>query len=174
MSRPKTGKAYEVLNCRVPPGLVDRLSDYAKLHNQRVRDVVAAALLAYLDGTPVAPLETGEAQMVRQAQQRIAEGLKMLGTVAQTPRRAPTRPPAVSVTPPSDNHGVDVTPQPDGTPAYDTTKYYLGKLCPGEHDWHGTGQTLKKRKGNKCRLCENAGKKTRRQAARQALEASSA
>jgi hypothetical protein len=57
-------------------------------------------------------------------------------------------------------------------PAFDQKKYYLGKLCPGGHDWNGTGQTLKERRGNKCRLCENAGKTARRLAKRQALTAS--
>ena len=57
MPRPKTGKAYEVLNCRVPPGLIARINAHAELYSQRVRDVVAEALLAYLDGTQVAPSE---------------------------------------------------------------------------------------------------------------------
>ena len=163
MPRPKSGKAFEVLNCRVPPGLITRLSAHAELHSQRVRDVVAEALLAYLDGTHVAPVETHAAQVVRQAQKHIADGLKLLGTVVQAPRRAPAGTPAASVTPQPDTNGVDVTPQPDGTTAYDIEKYYLGKLCPGAHDWNGTGQTLKEKKGNKCRLCENAGKKKRRE-----------
>ena len=98
MPRPKTGKAYEVLNCRVPPGLIARINAHAKLHSQRVRDVVAESLLAYLDGTQVAPLETPAAQVVRQAQQRLSEVVKLLGSV-QAPRRAPAGPPAASVTP---------------------------------------------------------------------------
>jgi hypothetical protein len=151
MPRPKTGKAYEVLNCRVPPGLIARINAHAELHSQRVRDVVAAALLAYLDGTQVAPLETGAAHVVRQAQQRLSEAVKLLGAV-QAPRRATAGPPAASV-----------TPQPDGTPAYDTTKFYLGKLCPRAHDWNGTGKTLRRIKGNKCDACENEGKKKRRE-----------
>ena len=162
MPRPKTGKAYEVLNCRVPPGLIARINAHAELYSQRVRDVVAEALLAYLDGTQVAPLETPAAQVVRQAQQRLSEVVKLLGSI-QTPRRAPAGPPAASV-----------TPQPDGTPAYDTEKFYLGKLCPGGHDWHGTGQTKRRITNNRCDECENEGKKARCRAKRQALEAPSA
>jgi hypothetical protein len=150
MPRPKTGKAYEVLNCRVPPGIIARINAHAELHSQRVRDVVAEALLAYLDGTHVAPLETPAAQVVRQAQQRLSEVVRLLGTV-QAPRHAPAGPPAVSV-----------TPQPDGTPAYDPERFYLGKLCPRAHDWNGTGKTLRRIKGNKCDPCENEGKKKRR------------
>ena len=164
MPRPKTGKAYEVLNCRVPPGLIARINAHAELHSQRVRDVVAEALLAYLDGTQVAPLETPAAHVVRQAQQRLSEVVRLLGTV-QAPRRAPAGSPATRVTPQT---------EPDGTPAYDPEKYYLGKLCPQGHDWNGMGQTLKRKKGNKCDACERAGKKARRQATRQALEAPSA
>jgi hypothetical protein len=154
MPRPKTGKAYEVLNCRVPPGIIARINAHAELHSQRVRDVVAEALLAYLDGTQVAPLETGAAQVVRQAQQRLSEAVKLLGTV-QAPRRAPAGPPAASV-----------TTQPDGTPAYDTTKFYLGKLCPRGHDWHGTGKTLRRKPKGRCDFCHNEDRKEGRAAKR--------
>ena len=55
----------------------------------------------------------------------------------------------------------------EGT-AYDPTKFYLGTLCPKGHDWGGTGQSLLRKHNQRCRACENAGKKARRQATRQA------
>ena len=171
MPRVKTGKAYEVLNCRVPPGLTARISAHAELYNQRVGDVVAAALQAYFDETHVAPLETPAAQVVRKAQQHIADGLKLLGNVVQVARRASAGTATVSMTPQSDTNGVDVTPQPNGTPAYDITKSKLGKLCPGAHQWGNTGKTLLTINGSKCLLCEKERRARLRQAKRQAPEA---
>lgn len=166
MPRPKTRNAYETLNCRVPPGMVARISDYADLHSMKVRDVVAQFIDAGLKGTHVAPVETPAAQVIRQAQKHLSDAVKLLGTV-HAPRRASAGTPAASVTPQSDTNGVDVTLYPDGTPAYDTTKFKLGKLCPRGHDyWNGTRQppqTLRSINGSKCPLCENEGKKKRRE-----------
>ena len=140
MPRPKTRNAYETLNCRVPPGMVARISDYAELHSMKVRDVVARFIETGLAGTPVAPLETDAAQMVRQAQKHLSDAVKLLGTAIHAPRRASAGTPAASVALQADNNSVDVTPQPDGAPAYDTTKSKLGKLCPGAHQWATQGK----------------------------------
>ena len=51
---------------------------------------------------------------------------------------------------------------------FDTTRYYLGKLCPKGHDFQGTGQSLLRKHNQHCRACENEGKRARRQARRQA------
>ena len=51
---------------------------------------------------------------------------------------------------------------------FDTTRYYLGKLCPKGHDYHGTGQSLLRKHNQHCRECENEGKRAARQAKRQA------
>ena len=57
---------------------------------------------------------------------------------------------------------------PAAVPPYDTSKYRLGKLCPKGHDYHGTGQSLLRKHNQRCRECENEGKRARRQARRQA------
>jgi hypothetical protein len=54
-------------------------------------------------------------------------------------------------------------------PAFDTTRYYLGKLCPKGHEFDGTGMSLLRKHNQSCRECENERKKARRQAQRQAL-----
>ena len=60
-------------------------------------------------------------------------------------------------------------------PPYDTSKYRLGRLCPRGHDYHGTGQSLRKNnKSGGCRACDVEQKREKRQAKRQALEAPSA
>jgi hypothetical protein len=56
--------------------------------------------------------------------------------------------------------------------AYDTTRYRLGKLCPRNHDYHGTGQSLRmNNKSGGCRACDVEQKRERRQAKRQEVSA---
>jgi hypothetical protein len=47
-------------------------------------------------------------------------------------------------------------------PPYDTTRYYLGKLCPARHEYDGSGQSLLRRHNQRCRECERLGKRAAR------------
>ena len=58
----------------------------------------------------------------------------------------------------------DMRQTQNDTPAYDTTKYVLGKLCPRKHDYQGTGKTLLRLPKRRCHQCENAKKRGKRQA----------
>ena len=49
-------------------------------------------------------------------------------------------------------------------PTYDTSKHYLGKLCPRHHDYHGTGQSLLRKTNHLCLACDRERAKERRQA----------
>lgn len=42
----------------------------------------------------------------------------------------------------------------------DCDKYYLSFLCKGEHDWNGTGYTLRERKNRECPLCHGKRRST--------------
>ena len=53
-------------------------------------------------------------------------------------------------------------------PAYDTSKHYLGKLCPRGHDYKGTGQSLLRKTNHLCLACDRERAKERRQAQRTA------
>src|SRR5262249_11809971 len=53
-------------------------------------------------------------------------------------------------------------------PAYDTSKHYLGKLCPRRHDYHGTGKSLLRQTNHLCLACDRERTKERRQAKRSA------
>ena len=67
---------------------------------------------------------------------------------AQAPRRGETRfaPPRAETE--------DVTKQPAKTGAdYDTTRFYLGKLCPRAHTYRDTGQTLRRQRKGDCVQC---------------------
>ena len=52
------------------------------------------------------------------------------------------------------------------TPAYDTSKHYLGKLCPHRHDYHGTGKSLLRQTNHLCLACDRERAQERRQAQR--------
>jgi hypothetical protein len=52
-------------------------------------------------------------------------------------------------------------------PSFDTTRYYLGKLCPKRHEWGGTGMSLLRKHKQSCRDCDNESKRAQRQAKRQ-------
>jgi hypothetical protein len=51
---------------------------------------------------------------------------------------------------------------------YDTSKHYLGKLCPRRHDYNGTGQSLLRKTNHLCLACDAERAKERRQAKRSA------
>jgi hypothetical protein len=56
-------------------------------------------------------------------------------------------------------------------PTYDTSKHYLGKLCPRKHDYHGTGQSLLRKTNHLCLACDRERAKERRQAKQQGAQA---
>jgi hypothetical protein len=55
-------------------------------------------------------------------------------------------------------------------PAFDTTKYVLGKLCPRGHDYYGTGQSLRRLPRAVCLQCDAEWARERRQTKRQATQ----
>jgi hypothetical protein len=67
----------------------------------------------------------------------------------------------------SDKAMAEGTSRQTGIPLYDATRYYLGRLCPRQHDYHGSGQSLLRRHNQRCRECERLGKRAAREAKRQ-------
>jgi hypothetical protein len=61
--------------------------------------------------------------------------------------------------------------QTAAVPAYDPSKYRLGKLCPRQHDYHGTGQSLLRRNNQRCRECDRLGKRAARARRQQKVSA---
>jgi len=58
---------------------------------------------------------------------------------------------------------IEIVPdQSDTVPAYDTSKFYLGTLCPKGHNFGGTGQSLRRQHNMSCRECENESKREKR------------
>lgn len=95
-------------------------------------------------------IRAGRLRLTPDAQLTI-EALTQAGYTAETPQDTPHVPPQT----------------------FDTTKYRLGKLCQAGHDWQGTGQSLRvKNKAGYCLACNAAAARDRRQATRQARQAS--
>jgi len=58
---------------------------------------------------------------------------------------------------------IEIVPdQSETVPGYDTTRYYLGKLCPQQHDYAGSGQSLRRWHNQSCGECERLGKREAR------------
>jgi hypothetical protein len=57
----------------------------------------------------------------------------------------------------------DSAAAPGQTPLASDSRHYLGKLCPRGHDWEGTGQSLRSRKGKYCLECNRESQQAKRQ-----------
>lgn len=140
----------------VAPALQHLQAELALL--TRERDLLHAALAA-------------AAAREQQAQDREARLLHLLEQVqAQSQRlldvaRPPLAPPAVAPAPrPPAYHRP--RPQAAAGPAFDTTKYVLGKLCPRGHAYADTGQSLLWRRNRVCPACDRERTRARRHARR--------
>jgi hypothetical protein len=72
---------------------------------------------------------------------------------------------------PQNAHEVASNPVlPEGVPAFDTTKYALGKLCPRDHNYYNTGQSLLRVSDRHCIACDREKARERRQAKGQAAQ----
>jgi hypothetical protein len=61
--------------------------------------------------------------------------------------------------------------RPSAIPPFDASKYALGELCVHGHDYHGTGQALRRLSDNECLECHRARASAYRQRKRQAQPA---
>jgi hypothetical protein len=50
----------------------------------------------------------------------------------------------------------------DAPPSFDTSKFYLGTLCPKGHNFDRTGMSLLRQHNQRCRECENVSKREKR------------
>ena len=142
--RPKV-KEYVTLMARVPLELVEQARRYAARKRQPISEVLRDGLLLLLEQEDTAP---------HYVYDRNAPPAKMSDTKEDTTRtlEAPQAPQPVKV---SDTKAAML-------PSFDTSKFYLGTLCPKGHDYHGTGQSLLRKHNQRCRECENTSKRDKR------------
>jgi hypothetical protein len=168
--RPKT-KEYSTLIARVPQELADRVKRYAAAHRQPIAVVMRDALLLLMDEYP--------SSADRSAPHRIAahEFLSdrydssldtLLGETDSAAFEAflsDTHAKVVDAILEGGNRRPDMVSDTH-VPAFDTTKYGLGKLCPRGHDYHGTGQSLRHLRRHVCLACDAEQARARRKAQR--------
>ena len=111
------------------------------------------------------------------------------GNTSQTPAREPTTESAAKESDTTDTDTPAQTPDaPEprratkrgkqrasetNIPAFDTSKFSLGELCVHGHDFHGTGQSLRRLADNECLDCKSARTRAYRQRQHQGQPAAS-
>ena len=114
----------------------------------RERDLLYAQLQAARDREQAArEREALLLQMLQVAQQQVQWLLAMPRMRVQDSRTSPD--------------ALDHAP-----PAFDPTRYVLGKLCPRKHEYQNTGKSLLQLPQYKCRTCDAEKARERRQAQR--------
>jgi hypothetical protein len=168
--RPKT-KEYVTLMARVDVTLADRVKRYAAAHRQPIAVVMRDALLLLMDEYPSsadlsAPHRIAAHEFLSD---RYDSSLDMLlGETDSAELEAllsDTNEEVIDTILEGANSRPNIVSDAH-VPAFDTTKYVLGKLCPRGHDYHGTGQSLRHRRRHVCLACDAEQARARRKAQR--------
>ena len=169
--RPKT-KEYSTLMARVPQELADRVKRYAAAHRQPIAVVMRDALLLLMDEYPssadlsAAPHRIAAHEFLSDRYDSSLDTL--LGETDSAEFEAllsDTKEEVVDAILEGVNRRPDMVSDTH-VPAFDTTKYVLGKLCPRGHDYHGTGQSLRHLRRHVCLACDAEQARARRKAQR--------
>jgi hypothetical protein len=168
--RPKT-KEYSTLMARVPQELADRVKRYAAAHRQPIAVVMRDALLLLMDEYPSSADRSAPHRIAAHEflSDRYDSSLDTL--LGETDRAAfeallsDTNAEVVDAILEGGNRRPDMVSDTH-VPAFDTTKYVLGKLCPRGHDYHGTGQSLRHLRRHVCLACDAEQARARRKAQR--------
>jgi hypothetical protein len=168
--RPKT-KEYSTLMARVPQELADRVKRYAAAHRQPISVVMRDALLLLMDEYPSsadlsAPHRIAAHEFLSDRYDSSLDTL--LGETDSAEFEAllsDTNEEVVDAILEGGNRRPDIVSDTN-MPAFDTTKYVLGKLCPRGHDYHGTGQSLRHLRRHVCLACDAEQARARRKAQR--------
>jgi hypothetical protein len=181
--RPKT-KEYVTLMARVDITLADEVKRYASLHRQPISVVIRDALTLLMEEYPFAADRSGPHRLAAHEflSDRYespldtligeADSAELENVLSDTNEEAVES--MLSDTSGEDEYASDVIAvmtafmSDSNTPAYDTSKHYLGKLCPRRHDYNGTGQSLLRKTNHLCLACDRERAKERRQAKRTA------
>jgi hypothetical protein len=186
--RPKTSW-YETLSARVPQELADQVRKYAARHRQSLSDVFRDGFTLLLQEDRYAPfmsdtnktpeilsdvLRTTPAPEIMSDtihQQRLREIVydmnepapeqEILSDMNMTPENMSDVTTGQEIL--SDMNSVAEKISARKSPDFDATKHVLGALCKHSHDYHGTGQSLRRLSDNECLECQ----RLRSQAARQ-------
>jgi hypothetical protein len=163
------------VSLRIPHALAAKLKRYAVRHRQSVTALLLDGLkwrleqedprwpsqngMQYYDNPVLQELTTP----VHFVDDRIPFDEERLPTRSDAPeQQAPDAVPAEALGAPVQ----DTRQTESDVPAYEPTKYTLGKLCPRGHDYQGTGQTLLRLTNRHCLACDREKFHERKQATR--------
>ena len=170
--RPKTTE-YTTLMARVPQELADRVKRYAAAHRQPLSVVMRDALLLLMDEYPSsadlsAPHRIAAHEFLSDRYDSSLDTL--LGETDSAEFEAllsDTNEEVVDAILEGVNRRPDMVSDTH-VPAFDTTKYGLGQLCPRGHNYHGTGQSLRHLRRHVCLACDAEAARERRRSKSQA------
>ena len=178
------------VSLRIPRDLYNRMETYRRMHRQSITELLLDGLRLRLE-TPADPRDiilSDDNTVIQEVQEMIRAAVQAeIGKLTAFLNNTPFGPSAPlgetveelshnsntvlqSVDVPQDQTPISATDQQagegedTGAPAYDTSKYALGKLCPRGHDYHGTGHSLRHRRRHVCLDCDAEQARKRRKA----------
>ena len=179
--RPKT-KYYTTLMGRIPQDLADRVKGYAAHHGQSISTLIREGLewrihesegySEFMSDRNETPLDELLSDTNREELDALLEDTEnpALDEIVSDMKSAATA--KVSDTNTYVATSAEESQYVESTPAFDPEKHRLGKLCPKQHEWGTTGQSLRTRnKAGFCLRCNAELNKSRRTATRQAMGA---
>jgi hypothetical protein len=158
------------VSLRIPRDVYDQVQHLARMRNTTLTELIVEGLRLRLE-TPVDPRDilVSQDNTVMQELQEMIDARIAVALAAHLPHH----PEPVQVQPvPAMAHDDNITvmqesdsfmgtiPHYENTVlqekalAYDTSKYVLGKMCTNKHNYQGTGQSLRRIKGNECLQCQ--------------------
>ena len=154
------------ISLRIPRTLYEQAQQHAQRRRTTLTELVIEGLCWRLE-TPTDPRDVVASRDITVMQDleqmidaRVYAVLEACGLLAHAPA---TTPPVIFPQTP------EVGPVKNGNavmqeqlPTYDISKYYLGKLCPRQHDFQGTGQSLLYRRNRRCLQCDREAAQARR------------
>ena len=163
--RPKYTRADEKpvsVSLHLPRDLYDQAQHHADLRSTTLTALMVEGLRLYLE-TPLDARDIVVLQdnTVLQELEKIIDARIEAALGAQrilTPDSAPAHPVPQSM------HDKNITVMHEQPPSFDTTKYYLGKMGPKQHNYQGTGQSLLYVRNRRCLECDKESTQERRKA----------
>ena len=172
--RPKV-KEYVTLMARVDMALADQVKRYAGLHRQPISLVIRDALSLLMEEYPAEANPTGSHRLA--AHEFLSDRYEspldtLLGETGNAELEefvSDTNKAAIDLLDAdahSDREYLSDTKGDDSD--FNPTTHSLGKLCPRQHNYRGTGQSVLRLSNRHCRACDREKFHERKQAKRQA------
>jgi hypothetical protein len=169
--RPKT-KEYATLMARIPQELADQVKQYAGLHRQSISVVIREGLLLLLEsdsyGKFMSDRKEARAETHIVSDRKEKEPEIVYDTKEGDENMSDTKAAVQKIVSDKNEAAPETTSPSSGMPPFDATKYVLGKLCPRQHDYDGTGHSLLRLSNRHCLACDREKFHERKQAKRQA------